>query len=120
MANHETYEQHEARAFESTFPMEELTKIQEKANRHLDPFKTLSRFGFHVKDEKQAQDIVLAEISASSFGPQINMIDTESGVRIYGKDIVPFLKGALTIYGKTFSLWTDKARQDFSDSLSSK
>lgn len=120
MARPESFEQRETRIFEEIFPMDELTKIQQKANRRLNPFETLSRFGFCIKDEQQARDIVLAEISASSFGPQINMIDTEEGVRIYAKDIIPFLKGALGIYSKTFDLWTDKAKQDFSDLLSSK
>lgn len=93
--------------------MDKLRRIQSKGNRQLDPFKTLSTYGLHLKDSPDAKNIVLAEISASRFGPQINMIDSERGVRIYGRDIIPFLRAATEIYLKTIDLWTDEAKQEF-------
>lgn len=113
MARPESFEQRETRIFEENFPMDELRKIQNKENRLLDPFKTLSNYGFCVKDTKEARDIVLAEISQTRFGPQINMIDSEHGIRIYGKDIIPFLKAATEIYLNTIDLWTDEAKKEF-------
>jgi hypothetical protein len=118
MTNLERFNQHEMKAFEQSFPMDEVREIESEGDRKLDPFKTLARFGFLVKDEQQAKDIILAEISASRFGPQINLIDSEQGVRIYGQDIIPFLRAATDIYLNTLNLWTDEARQKFGHILS--
>lgn len=118
MTRIERYEQHEIDVFERVFPMEKLRIIESKGNKKLDPFVTLARFGFHVRDDELARNIVLAEISASRFGPQINMVDSEHGVKIYGRDIIPFLRAAMDIYLKTFDLWTDEKKQEFSQIFS--
>ena|ERR1035437_7591531 len=118
MTNLERFNQHEMKAFEQVFPMDEVRKIESEGDRKLDPFKALARFGFHVKDEQQAKDIIMAEISASRFGPQINMVDSEQGVRIYSQEIIPFLRAAADIYLSTVNLWTDEARQRFDHILS--
>jgi hypothetical protein len=46
------------------------------------------------------------------------LIDSEQGVRIYGQDIIPFLRAATDIYLNTLNLWTDEARQKFGHILS--
>jgi hypothetical protein len=113
MKNPETYEQKEQRIFNQVFPTEEIKKIQEKGNRPLDPFKTLAHFGMEIIDTKEAKDLVLAEISATDFGPQINMIDYQGQVKIYAQDIVPFLRAAAEIYINTINFWKDEAKAEF-------
>lgn len=113
MRTPETFEQRERRIFEATFPMEEIRKIEQKPNRKLDPFKTLSRFGMNALDTKEARDLILAEISATPFGPQINMIEENGEVRIFAHDIEAFLIASYEIYFKTVRQWTDETNVRF-------
>lgn len=117
MRTPETFAQRERRIFEELFPMEKIREIEQKPNRLLDPFKTLSRFGMEVIDTKEARDLVLAEISASVFGPQINTVEEGGKVRIFARDVEALLIAAYDVYFKTHNQWTQKTNARFLNDL---
>jgi hypothetical protein len=116
----ERFAQRETANFRRFFPAEMFTKYQEKPNRQVELFKTLDQFGFKVKADQDARNIVEAELAASRFGPSIHFIQRENQTEIYSSDVETVIKAGVDIWANVFDFMDNEARKSLDELFKSK
>jgi len=91
------------------FPREEIEKIKQMGEQLVSPFWVFSRFGLTYAKDKR--DLVIAKISQTTHGNEINFLETERGLRICANNVEPLLRAVGEIYLSSLELLPEKTRR---------
>lgn len=91
------------------FPQIEVEKIKQRGEQLVSPFWVFSRFGLTYP--KQNYDLVIARLSQTTHGNELNFRETPKGVRVFANNIDPLLKAMEEIYLSSLDLLPIKTKK---------
>ena len=94
--------------FDRVFPPAEVEAFeQEPTDDWVDIFEALSAFGLpQVRPE--GKKLVAEKLLAHRYGPAIMVNKTESGIKVFRRNITPLLKAAQDIFIECFDQWSQE------------
>ena len=84
----------------------EIEEIKQRGEQLVNPFWVFSRFG--LRYIPQARGLIIAMLSQTSHGNEINFVETQKGLRIYANNVDPLLKAIDEIYLSTLDFLPKK------------
>lgn len=86
-----------------------MEEIKSRGEKLVSPFWVFSRFG--IRYDPKARDLIIAMLSQTSHGNEINFIETPKGLRICANNIDPLLQAMDEIYLSTLDLLPIKTKR---------